>query len=124
MAVSGLVRTPGGEVGRRTGEWNGLALHILPGLEGVMELVLLFNALDGTEHELGDVGEGVGSAPGYAILCEGGIEFAKDEVDVGGGHKATGNGGADFGTKLGGFLELALGAGVKDAERRVLGVAQ
>jgi hypothetical protein len=76
MTTSWFFWIPGREVGRRFREWNRLVLHLLPGLEGVFELVLLFDALDGAEHELADIGEGAGSAPGDAILGEGDIELA------------------------------------------------
>jgi hypothetical protein len=87
-------------------------------------LVFLFDAREGMEQELADIGEGDGVAGGDAVLGDGGEEFAEDEIDVGGGEEIAGNGGGNLGAKLVRFQELLLRACVKRTERRVIGAAE
>jgi len=82
----------------------------------------MFDGGEAVEEELADVGEDGGVAAGDAVLRKEGEEFAEDVVDVAGGLEFAGEGG-----ELGGdavrFEELALFAGVDEAEVRVGGRA-
>jgi hypothetical protein len=78
---------------------------------------------DGLEKKLADVGEQGGVARRDAILGDGGEEFAEDVVDVGGGVEVSGKRSGEVPAKAFGFEELALGAGVEDAQGWVILVA-
>ena len=66
------------------------------------------------EKKLGDVGEGGGVAGGDAVLGDGGIELAKEVVDV--GVEFGRDGLREFGAEVGRFEELKFSAGVEGAE--------
>ena len=103
---------------------DGFVLHVLPGLELVLEAVFILEMVEGLEQELGDESEVRGDARLDAVLRDGFEELAEDEVDVGGGHEAAGERGGKFRAELIGFEKLTLGAGVKNAERRMVRLAQ
>jgi hypothetical protein len=94
-------------------------LHSFPSVELVAERVLFFDAGNGVEHKLADVGEDGSVAGRDAALGQGNEEFAEDIVDIGGGHESTGDGGGDFGAEALGFEELHLVVGVEKAKRGV-----
>ena len=52
------------------------------------------------------------------------VEPAQGEIDVGSGHEFAGKCGGEFGAKAVGFEELALGAGVESAKRRMIGLTE
>jgi hypothetical protein len=78
---------------------------------------------DGLEKKLADVGEQGGVAGRDAVLGDGGEEFAEDVVDIGGGVEVAGERSGDAFAEAFGFEELALGAGVEDAQGWVILVA-
>ncbi len=110
--------------GGGTGKRGGFCQHSVPRLVFVYEGVFLFDARERVEHELADVGEDGGVAGWDAVLGQGGEEFAEDEVDVGGGHEITADGGGDLGTEALGFEELHFVAGVEEAKSGVAVVAE
>jgi hypothetical protein len=78
---------------------------------------------DGLEKKLADVGQQGGVAGREAVLGDGGEEFAEDVVDIGGSVKVAGKRSGEVPAEAFGFEELALGAGVEDAEEGVILVA-
>ena len=98
------------------GEVDGVGDHVLPGFVGVFEFGFLFDGGDGLEEELADIGECGGIACGDAILGQGGEDFAKDMIDVGGVEEIAGERGSQFSTDALGFEELLLFAGVEGAK--------
>jgi len=89
-----------------------------------MESKLFFDGGKREEHELAQVGQGVGGAGGHAVLRDGGENFAENIVDVGGSEKVAGEGGGEFAAKLSRFEELLLLLRVKDAQGSVGGGAR
>ena len=69
-------------------------------------------------------GEVGGIAGRDTVLGDGFVEFAEGEVDVRGGHEPAGEGGSELGAEAVGFRDLALGASVEKAERRVIVLAE
>ena len=105
-------------------ELDGLVLHGLPGLEAVFEFVFVFEIAERDEEEFADESEGGGGAGSDAVLGDGLKQLAENEIDVRGGHVLAGDGGGELGAEQIGFDDLAFGAGVEDAERRVICLAQ
>lgn len=108
----------------RIGKVDGLALHGFPGFVFVLEAVFVLEVIERLEQELGDEGEVRGNARLDAVLGDGLEELAEDEVDVGGGHETVGERSGKLRAKMIGFEKLALGASVKNAERRMVRLAQ
>jgi len=84
------------------------------GILGVDDFVLDFR--DGLEKELAEVSEDGGVASGETVLGDSGEELAEDVVDVDGGEVFAGGRRGDLPAQLIGFDELALGAGMENAE--------
>jgi hypothetical protein len=108
----------GSGLGGRDGE--GAAKGLFPGGEALGDGDLVLDGGEAVEEELADVGEDGGVAARDAILREESEESAEDVVDVAGGLEFAGEGG-EFGGDAVGFEELALFAGVDEAEVRVGG---
>jgi len=108
----------------RFGKSDGVALHGFPGFVFVLEAVFGLEFVEGLEQELGDEGEVGGDARRDAVLRDGFEELAEDEVDVGGGHEAAGERGGKLRAEAIGFEKLTLGAGVENAERGMVRLAQ
>jgi len=106
------------------GEPDGLVFHGLPLLEVVFEAVFVFEVAEGDEEEFADESEVGGGAGRDAVLGDGLKQLAENEIDVGGGHVLAGDGRGELGAEQIGFDDLAFGAGVEDAERRVICLAQ
>ena len=87
----------------------------------------IFDVGHGIEHDLGEIGEGVGVARGDFALRESFEDFAEDVVDVQAGVEIAGEGGEIFAEFLGepfGIEELGFFAGVEDAQREMAGLAK
>src|SRR5213082_3557981 len=108
----------------RFGKGDGVALHGFPGFVLVLEAVFGLELVERLEQELGDEGEVGGDARRDAVLRDGFEQFAEDEVDVGGGHEAAGERGGELRAEAIGFEKLTLGAGVENAERGMIRLAQ
>jgi hypothetical protein len=103
---------------------DGVTLHGFPGFVFVLEAVFVFELVEGLKQELGDKGEIRGDTRRDAVLGDGLEELAEDEIDVGGGHEAAGERSGELRAETIGFEKLALGASVKNAERRMVRLAQ
>jgi len=108
----------------RFGKGDGVALHGFPGFVFVLEAIFGLELVERLEQELGDEGEIPGDARRDAVLRDGFEQFAEDEVDVGGGHEAAGERGGELRAEAIGFEKLTLGAGVENAERGMIRLAQ
>jgi len=106
------------------GKGDGFVLHLFPGFKLVFEVVFLFEVAKGDEKEFADEGEGGCVARRDAILGDGLEELAENEIDVCGSHEWTGNRRGELGAEKIGFDDLALGAGVEDAQRRMISPAK
>lgn len=107
-------------MGGRDGE--GAAEGLFPGGEALGHGDLVLDGGEAVEEELADVGEDGDVAAGDAVAGEEGEEFAEDVIDIAGGLEFAGEGG-ELGGDAVGFEELALLAGVDEAEARVGGGA-
>ena len=121
-AVCGLLLSEGG--GRRIGKRLGLQAHLFPLFKIVLKTEFALDFVKGEEQELADEGEVGGVAGRDAVLGDGLEEFAEHEVDVCGGHQSAGKRSGELGAEPVGFDNLALSAGVENAERRVIVLAE
>ena len=110
--------------GGRIGEVDRLALHGFPGFVFVLEAVFVLEMVEGLEQKLGDEGQVAGDTRRDAVLSDGLEELAEDKVDVRGSHEAAGERGGELGAETVGLEKLAFGASMKDAERRMVWLAQ
>jgi hypothetical protein len=92
------------------------------GATGIDDLVL--HNGDGLEEKLAHEGESGGVAGWKAVLSDGGEEFSEDMIDVGDGEIFTGRRFGKEGADGLGFENLALGAGMEDAQIGVILAAQ
>ena len=109
---------------RRTRERSGVTLHLDPLLKLVFEFEFVFELVQREKQEFADEGQ-VGSAAWRdTILRDGLIELAEGEIDIRGGHEPPRESGGELGAESVGFDNLALGAGVEDTKRRMIGLAE
>jgi hypothetical protein len=78
----------------------------------------------GEEHKFADEGQVGGVAGRDTVLGNGLVEFAKDEVNVRGGHEAASERGGKFGAEAIRFNDLALGASMENTEGRMILLAE
>ncbi len=82
-----------------------------------------FDAGDGLEEELAEVAKRVGRLVRDALFCESRKDLAQDVVDIRDGVELAGKGGK-LGSELIGFEKLLFFAGMKDAERGMVLLAE
>lgn len=114
---------PGGD-GRGIGERDGVPAHSFPSLKIVLKTEFALEFVEGAEQEFADEGEIGGVAGRDAVLGDSLEEFAEGEVNVRGGHESASESGSEFGAKAIRFHDLALGASVENAERRMIVLAK
>jgi hypothetical protein len=114
---------PGGD-GRGIGERDGVPAHFFPSLKIVLKIEFALELVEGAEQEFADEGEVSGVAGRDAVLGDSLEEFAEGEVDVRGGHESASESGSEFGAKAIRFHDLALGASMENAERRMIVLAK
>ena len=83
----------------------------------------VFDAGDGLEEELAEVAKRLGGLVGDAFFGQSSEDFAEDVVYVGDGVEFAGKGG-ELCSELVGFEKLLFLAGVKDAERGMVLLAE
>src|SRR6266700_2741572 len=118
VAISGLLLAEG--EGRWIGKRLGIQVHFFPHFRIILKTDFVLKFVEGEEQELANEGEVAGVAGRDAVLGDGLKEFAEDEVDVRGGHETAGESGGELGAEAVRFDDLALGASVEDAERRIV----
>jgi len=109
---------------RRIRERLSVQVHFFPLFIIVAKIEFVLAFVEGEKQEFADEGEVGGIAGRDAVLGDGFVEFAEGEVDVRGGHEPAGEGGSELGAEAVGFRDLALGASVEKAERRVIVLAE
>lgn len=117
-AICGLLLAEGD--GRGIRERFGFQVHFFPLFIVVAKFEFALEFVEGEEQEFADEGQVGGIARRDAVLGDGLEEFAEGEVDVGGGHESASESGSEFGAEAIRFHDLALGASVENAERRVI----
>src|SRR5258708_23199967 len=110
--------------GRWIGQRLGIEVHFFPNCSIILKSDCVLKFVEGEEQELANEGEVAGVAGRDAVLGDGLKEFAEDEVDVRGGHESAGESGGELGAEAVRFDDLALGASVEDAERRMIVLAE
>jgi len=110
--------------GRWIGKRLGIQVHFFPHFRIILKTDFVLKFVEGEEQELANEGEVAGVAGRDAVLGDGLKEFAEDEVDVRGGHETAGESGGELGAEAVRFDDLALGASVEDAERRMMVLAE
>jgi hypothetical protein len=121
-AIRGLLFPEGDD--RGIGERDGVPAHSFPSLKIVLKTEFALEFVEGAEQEFADEGEVGGVAGRDAVLGDSLEEFAEGEVDVRSGHEPASESGSEFGAKAIRFHDLALGASMENAERRMIVLAK